>query len=79
MRIGIVTLFLLRKIGALFPKFLAAGTIECDQKPARTVIDRFFARDRQDWEILIRWLDAQNSTHEWLKEDPPTSTITNAS
>jgi chromosome partitioning protein len=38
-------------------------------------------RDRQDWEILIRWLDAQNSTHEWLKDEPPPppTTITNAS
>ncbi|MGM8225202.1 AAA family ATPase [Cellvibrio sp. ARAG 10.3] len=48
----------------------------------RGIVDYPFqshARDRQDWEILIRWLDAQNSTHEWLKEDPPTSTITNAS
>lgn len=38
-------------------------------------------RDREDWEILIRWLDAQNSGQEWLKEDSPevVNSITTAS
>lgn len=38
-------------------------------------------RDREDWEILIRWLDAQNSGQEWLKEDSPEvqNNITSAS
>lgn len=32
-------------------------------------------RDRQDWEVLIRWLDAQNSTHEWFKYDIPDPSV----
>ena len=40
-----------------------------------------YQRDRQDWELLIRWLDAQNSQHEWFKDDcdAAADTIINAS
>lgn len=37
----------------------------------RGVVDyphKDYERDRQDWEILIHWLDAQNSGQEWFKE-----------
>jgi chromosome partitioning protein len=42
-----------------------------------------YDRDRDDWQLLLRWLDAQYEGKEWFKEDPPqpdlTSTITTAS
>src|SRR5690606_39718599 len=44
----------------------------------RGIVDYPFqshARDRQDWEVLIRWLDAQNSAYEWLKDEPPHNPI----
>jgi chromosome partitioning protein len=28
-----------------------------------------FARDRQDWDLLLRWLDAQGSSNQWMTEN----------
>lgn len=37
-------------------------------------------RDRQDWQTLLRWLDAQGSGSEWMqKDDPDNATIASAS
>lgn len=32
-------------------------------------------RDRQDWEILIRWIDAQNANNAWWEEKLPVTNI----
>lgn len=33
-----------------------------------------YERDRNDWQLLLNWLDAQNGRQEWLKDDSPSPT-----
>ncbi|ACE84139.1 ParA family protein [Cellvibrio japonicus] len=38
----------------------------------RGIIDypqQAYARDREDWESLMNWIDAQNREHQWLKDE----------